>query len=173
MAGIYLGPMVVERDIALLLIYPRWVKRQMEKYFKTKRGFIVIFLLIFTLNNISIFSSILSGFLIILPPFAAILTGLNVAIISYELMGWQGIFHILVNPVAWLEFPAAWLGFALAFQLAQVQLTGPDLQATLTLFNSFLPVYLKYIMTLLLAAAILETVLIVLAEKFEDDGGEQ
>jgi len=168
LVGINTGPIVVEKNIRWLMAYPLLMKRLMEKYFKTKRAFIILFLIIFSLNNLSLFTSFLSGFLVILPPIAAFITGLNVAIISFELMGWQGIWHILVNPVAWLEFPAAWLSFAMGFRLSEGLLTNGSVQMTADTFISLLPIYFKYVFTLLLLAALLEAALIVFAEKIND-----
>jgi hypothetical protein len=166
--GINTGPIVVEKNIRWLMAYPLFMKRMMEKYFKTKSAFIILFLIIFSLNNVSLFTSLLSGFLVILPPIAAFITGLNVAIISFELMGWQGIWHILVNPVAWLEFPAAWLSFAMGFRLSETLLMNGSLQMTIDEFMALLPIYFKYVFTLLLVAALLEAALIVFAEKIND-----
>lgn len=168
LAGIYSGPVVVEKNIRWLMTYPLYMKLLMEKYFKTKRAFIFLFLIIFSLNNLSLFTSFLSGFLIILPPIVAFITGLNVAIISFELMGWQGIWQILVNPVAWLEFPAAWLSFAMGFRLSETMVTKGSFQMTIDKFSSLLPIYFKYVFALLLLAALLETALIVIAEKIND-----
>lgn len=168
LVGINSGPIVVERNIQWLMAYPLLMKRLMEKYFKTKRAFAILFLLILGLNNLSLFSSFLSGFLVILPPIAAFLTGLNVAIISFELMGWQGIWQILVNPVAWIEFPAAWLSFALGFRLSETILIKGSLQMTIDTFIALLPIYFKYVFILLLLAALLEAALIVFAEKIND-----
>lgn len=166
--GINTGPIVVEKNIRWLMAYPLLMKQLMEKYFKTKSAFIVLFLIIFSLNNLSLFTSFLSGFLVILPPIAAFVTGLNVAIISFEVMGWQGIWHILVNPVAWLEFPAAWLSFGLGFRLSETLLKSGSLQTTIDKFISLLPIYFKYVFTLLLLAGLLEAALIVFAEKIND-----
>jgi len=171
--GIYLGPEVVNRDIRWLLVYPRWMKRLMEKYFKRSRGFIIVFLTIFLLNNFSLFTSYVSGFLVILPPLAVFFTGLNVSIISYDLMGWKGIWQILVNPVAWLEFPAAWISFTLAFQLAEAQWTYQNFNYTIKIFELYLPLYLKYVVGLLFLAALLETALIMLVEKMKIDDETQ
>jgi len=169
MIGLYLGPLAGEREIAILLKYPRWMLRMMERYFKSDYNFIIIFLLIFTLNNISLFSSFVSGFLIIGPPIAAFLTGFNVAAISFEMMGWRGVWHILLNPVAWLEFPAAWMSFALGFELAEMQFTAKDWSKTLELWNTLWPIYLKYVLALLLIAAVLEAALIVFSRRFPDE----
>lgn len=166
--GIYAGPAVVERNIRWLMAYPLWMKRMMEKYFKSRQAFFVLFLIIFSLNNLSLFTSFISGFLVIFPPIAAFLTGLNVSIISFEMLGWRGVWQILVNPVAWLEFPAAWLSFAMAFRLAETMLVNGGLQATVDKFIALLPIYFKYVFTLLLLAALLETALIIFAEKIND-----
>jgi len=170
--GIYFGPNVVEKNYNWLLVYPRWALRTMEKYFGQKRSFLLTFLVIFILNNFSIFVSVISGFLIILPPIAAFLTGLNVSIVSYEMLGWKGIWHILVNPVAWLEFPAAWIGFSFGFSIAGVQLTNLNFHLAFDKFEVLLPLYAKYVVSLLLVAAILETTLIMFAENFRNNEDE-
>lgn len=171
--GIYAGPSVVEKNIRWLMAYPLWTKNKMEKYFQSKRAFIVLFLIIFSLNNLSLSISFLSGFLVILPPVAAFLTGLNVSIISYEMLGWRGIWQILVNPIAWLEFPAAWLSFAMGFRLAETVLLNGSWQMAVDEFNALLPFYFKFVFTLLFLAALLEAAMIVYAEKINDgNGGE-
>lgn len=169
MLGIYAGPYAAEKEITFLLKYPRWMLRLMQRYFNPDYPIPVIFLLIFLLNNLSLFGSFASGFLVIFPPLTAFLTGFNVAVIMFEMMGWRGIWQILVNPVAWLEFPASWISFSLAFRLAESQLAQFRFAETLALFRELLPVYLKYVGGLLLLAALLETLLIVIARRFPED----
>lgn len=169
MIGIYLGPVAAEREMTFLLKYPRWMLNLMNRYFKSGYNFLIIFLLILFLNNLSLFSSFISGFVVIGPPLAAFLTGFNVAVISYEMMGWRGVWHILMNPVAWLEFPAAWISFGLGFELAKKQVAQFNWQVAFELFNSLWPVYLKYVFILLFLAAVLETVMIVFMRRFPDE----
>jgi len=169
MFGLYLGPVVVEKEITFLLRYPRAIMRLMERYFKPDYNFITVFLIILILNNISLFGSFVSGFLIVGPPVAAFLTGFNVAVISFEMLGWRGIWHILLNPVAWLEFPAAWISFALGFELVKAQLTGSEWHHALKAFETLWPVYAKYVFVMLLFSAVLETALIVFARRFPDE----
>jgi len=169
MIGIYAGPHAAEKEITFLLKYPRWMLRLMQRYFKPDYPFPVIFLLIFLLNNLSLFGSFVSGFLVIVPPLAAFLTGFNVAVIMFEMMGWRGIWQILVNPVAWLEFPASWISFSLGFRLAEAQLARFQLQETLAFFRELWPVYFKYVGGMLLLAAALETLLIIIARRFPED----
>ncbi len=164
--GIYVAPVVVEREISWLLWYPRKMRRFMEKLLARKIPVVLIFLLIFTLNNISLFSSFLSGFLVVGPFVSAFLTGLNVAIVSYEMMGWQGVWQILVNPVAWLEFPAAWLSFAMGIKLAVVTVQG-GWQPAYAEFELLLPYYLKLVVLLLFIAGVLETALIRIMERLQ------
>ncbi len=168
-AGIYAGPIAVEKELRWLLRYPRWLFRLMERYFKTDFHFLLIFFLIFVLNNISLFSGFLSGFLIAGPVLAAFLTGFNVSVVTFEMMGWQGIWHILTNPVAWLEFPAAWVSFGLGFQLAEVQLVQFNGPETFEVFSILWPIYLKYVAGLLFFAAVIETGMIVISRRFMDD----
>ena len=164
--GIYIAPAVVEKEVTFLLWYPRKMRRFMEKLLARKLPIVFIFLLIFTLNNLSLFSSFIAGFIVIGPFLSAFLTGLNVAIVSYEMMGWQGVWQILVNPVAWLEFPAAWLSFAMGIKLAVVTLSG-GWNSAVQEFELLLPYYLKLVVLLLFVAGILETALIRIMERFQ------
>ena len=167
--GLYLAPTIVEKKINWLLIYPRWVARVIEKYFSIRWGFLPLFIIIFVLNNISLFSGFISGFTILLPIFMAFLTGLHVAIVGYDILGWQGIWQLLVNPVAWLEFPAAWLSFGMGIRISTILLETKSYSKAFSIFEDLLPLYFKYVFFLLLLAALLETGLIIWADKHKDD----
>ncbi len=169
LVGIYVGPVIVEKGWSLLLKYPRWLFRLMQRYLDVRFRFVYLFLIIVLLNNISLFGSFAAGFLIIVPPAAAFFTGFNVAVITYDIAGWKGIWHMLFNPVAWLEFPAAWLSFSLGFQLAEIQLRHWHWSDTYRRFVSLVPIYLKYVFTLLILAALLESAMIVIARKYDDE----
>ena len=166
--GIYLAPTIVDKNIKWMLVYPRWVKKVMEKYFSASWGFFLLFFLLLLLNNISLFSGFLSGFLIIFPLILAFLTGFHVAVIGYELMGWRGIWYLLVNPVAWLEFPAAWISFALGLSLSIEWISQGTISAVLEKFYVLLPLYFKYVFSLLVLAGIIESFLIIIAERQKD-----
>ncbi len=167
LAGLYVAPAVVEKKMNWLLVYPRWMGRIMERYFSASWGFLPVFLIILFLNNVSLFGGFLSGFLIVLPLLGVFLTGLNVSVIAYDLMGWQGVWQILVNPVAWLEFPAAWISYALGFRLAEAAIHSQSVSRTFFEFKQLLPIYLKYVFPLLFVAALLESFLIMLAERYK------
>ena len=166
--GIYCAPSIVDKNIRWLLVYPRWVAKLMEKYFSARWGFLQIFLIILILNNVSLFLGFASGYLIILPFLFAFLTGFHIAVIGYDLMGWQGIWHLLVNPIAWLEFPAAWISFGMGFRLAFTVFRYHNIEIINEVFRLLLPLYFKYVFTLLLIAALLESVLIIVAERHKD-----
>ncbi len=167
--GIYLAPIIVEKKINWLLIYPRWVAKVIEKYFSTRWGFIPLFIIILVLNNLSLFSGFISGFTIIFPFIMAFLTGLHVAIVGYDIMGWQGIWQLLVNPVAWLEFPAAWLSFGMGIRISIALVNTKSFPTAFQYFQNLLPLYFKYVFILLILAALLESGLIIWAEKHKDD----
>jgi hypothetical protein len=167
--GIYLAPTIVEKDIKWLLKYPRWVGRLIQKYFSARWGFLTLFVIILVLNNLSLFFGFVSGFIIILPYLIAFLTGFHVAVVGYDLMSWQGIWHLLVNPVAWLEFPAAWISFGMGIHLSNTIITAKNFDEALRLFEQLLPIYIKYVFILLTVAALLESLLIRWAEKFKND----
>ena len=169
LGGIYFGPVAVDNEVTSLLRYPRWIRRVMEQYFRPEAMAVLIFGIIFFLNNFSLFASFLSGVFIFFPILAAFFTGFNVAVISYELAGWQGIWQVLVNPVAWLEFPAAWMSFALGLQLAEVQLGSVPPAETMQAITELAPTYFTYVLPLLLIAAILETVIIKMSSRFMDE----
>ncbi len=168
-AGMYFGPVAVEKDIQWLLRYPRWLLRLTQRYFTENMSAFAIFLLIFVLNNLSMMTGFLSGLLVVLPPVAAFLTGFNVAVVSFELLGWKGIWQVLINPVAWLEFPAAFISFSMAFSLAEAHLIDSSWHYVFSTLNALWPLYLKYVVTLLVAAAGLETGLIVLGRHLPKD----
>jgi hypothetical protein len=166
--GIYLAPFIVDRDIKWLLLYPRWVKGIMEKYFSGKWGFFPIFLLILFLNNISLFTGFISGLLLLPPVLLIFLTGFHVAVIGYDLMGWEGIWHLLVNPVAWVEFPAAWISFGLGLRLSTEWISKGSISPVLATFYQLAPLYFKYVFSLLVIAGIIESFLIIIAERHKD-----
>jgi hypothetical protein len=167
-AGIYFAPVIVDKNIHWLLVYPRWIAKLMEKYFSTRWGFITIFLIILILNNFSLFFGFISGFTVIFPLILAFFTGFHVAVIGYDLMGWQGIWHLLVNPVAWLEFPASWISFGMGLRLSAELINTGSLNKTYILFKIMLPLYFKYVFVLLLIAGLLESGMIIWVEKNKD-----
>ena len=167
-AGIYVAPNIVEKNIKWLLVYPRWVSRLIEKYFSTNWGFLTIFFIVFILNNFSLFTGFISGFLVICPFIFAFLTGFHVAVIGYDLMGWKGIWYLLINPVAWFEFVAAWINFGMGIKLAISVITGSSTDQE-SILHLLLPLYLKYVMVLLLVAAILESSFILWAQKHKNN----
>ena len=167
LAGIYLGPYVVEKDIHILLAYPRWMAAFMEKYMGKSWNVILIFFIILLLNNLSLFGAMLSGFTIILPPVYAFLTGLNISIISFEMMGWKGLWHMLVNPIAWLEFPAAWLSLAFGIKISTIFFTS-NFSAAIVMWKELLPLYFKYVFSLLVIAAIIESFMIHIIDRFRE-----
>ncbi len=169
LAGIYTAPWLAEKNIGWLLAYPRWIAGLMQKYFSARWGFLLVFAIILLLNNLSLFMGFVSGYFVILPVILAFLTGMNVAVIGYDMMGWQGIWHLLVNPVAWLEFPAAWLSFGLGIRLAHSMILYRNFAMVSKIFGNLLPLYFKYVFTLLFIAALLESALIVWAEKHKDE----
>ncbi len=169
MVGVYFAPAIVDRNIRWMLVYPRWVARLIEKYFSGRWGFLTIFFVIIILNNISLFSSMISGYLIFLPFLMAFFTGFHVAVIGYDMMGWQGIWHLLVNPVAWLEFPAAWISLGMGMRISAVIISSGNFSMAHEVSRVFLPLYVKYVLVLLIIAGLLETALIRWAEKHKDN----
>ncbi|GAB4340061.1 MAG: hypothetical protein Kow0037_25670 [Calditrichia bacterium] len=168
LAGIYSAPHAAEKQINWLFAYPRWVLIIMNRFIEKRWGFFPLFLVIFSLNNLSLFSGLLSGYLIVLPLVISFFTGFHVAAISYELEGWKGVWQTLVNPIAWLEFPAAWISFGMGLKLSVAILLNKNWAAASSQLSLLLPLYLKYCIGLLLIAGLLESALIVLARKLDE-----
>jgi hypothetical protein len=124
--------------------------------------------LILFLNNISLFTGFISGFLFFPTVILIFLTGLHVAVIGYDLMGWEGIWHLLVNPVAWIEFPAAWISFGLGLRLSTEWISKGSMSQVLDIFYQLAPLYFKYVFSLLVIAGIIESFLIIFAERHKD-----
>jgi len=70
--------------------------------------------------------------------------------------------------LAWLEFPASWISFGMGLRLAVVSLQYRSYAVTKQIFSNILPLYFKYVFTLLVIAAIIESLLIVIAERNKD-----
>lgn len=166
--GFYSAPNIIGRKVNWMLAYPRWMGEWMEKHFSAGWGFPRVFITILVLNNVSLFTGYLSGFAVVLPLIFAFYTGFNIAVIGYERMGWEGIWQLLVNPVAWLEFPACWISYAMGMRLGWGVLFPAKDQSVSALFVSLFPLYFKYVFSLLVVAALLETALIMFIRRNDD-----
>ena len=158
--GIVVAPQVLNRDIQFLIKFPAYVFKTLIRYIEQESKTFSLFILIFSFNTFSLFLDFLSGWGFQLPFIFAFLTGLNIAIIAFKLGGYSGILALIMNPVALLELPAAWLSLAWGIKLGQaVRLYGYS-EKTFIVFQQGVDTFVFLVIPLLAIAAILEAVLI-------------
>ncbi|MBN1348772.1 stage II sporulation protein M [candidate division KSB1 bacterium] len=155
-AGLASAPLVIKKNIALLIKYPEWVYSVLKRYLEREKGFFSLFKLIFTLNALSLFLDFVSGWGVVFPFLLAYLTGLNIAIIAYKMGGSTGIITLILNPVAFFELPAAWFALTFGMQLSRVIWSGDGLAAVATQFKSGLDGFMYLTIPLLLLSGIIE-----------------
>ncbi len=151
---------VARFDVEVLTWYPLWVWRKVKEAIDPDDPWLKLFVFLFTFNSVSLLANFLSGFLVVLPLVFAVLLGLNIGVIAMEEAGGWGLFAMTaLNPVAWIELPAAWTSLAIGFQLAETLLER-GVGAAAAEFPALAEVYLYVVLPLLLAAALLESTLI-------------
>lgn len=155
---------VTKHDVSLLTWYPLRVWRRVREAISPEDPWAKLFLFLLTFNATSLLVNFLSGFLVVLPPAFAFLLGINVGVISVEEAGAAGLLALVVNPVAWLELPAAWVSVAIGTQLGlEVLSDGPS--GAFSAFPELAEVYLYVVLPLLVTAALLEASMIRLFEQ--------
>ena len=159
-AGLWLAPLVVERDIRPLLCYPLWIWRRVQHWIQPQDSFLRMIMIITLLNATSLLGNILSGLMGVLPFVFAFLVGLHVGVIVIkETNRWAPI-AVILNPVAFLELPATWISLAIGMELGLFQLHHFSLSRVFPLLRQGLLVYGTLILPLLLVAAFTEVLLI-------------
>jgi len=170
-AGVVFAPFVVKKEIRLLLRYPLWVWGVIKRHLDLGAPFFKLWVLIFSLNSLSLFCNLVSGFSIILPPLFAFLLGIHIAIISLKEMGKLRLVFLILNPVSLFELPAAWISLSLGMRF------GRDLYLSkyanvLSLFEQNFTGYLFLVLPLLAIAGFVEVSLIkALGKRMAVDSG--
>ena len=168
--GYALAPTAYFKKVKWLTAYPFFIIHLMDRYFKTDWHPVFIFFLLLTLNSFSLFTNILSGIVPGLPLVFAVLLGINIGVVLYHTVGGELYYPALLNPVAMIELPTAWISLALAFEMNLMG--GFDLPVVT--FGQSMQYFWATILPLLVIAAIIETGLIVFSRRFEaDDSGEE
>jgi len=166
--GYVLAPTVYYKKVKWLTAYPFFIIHLMDKYFKKDWPALTIFIVIFCLNSISLFINLLSGWGILLPFILIIYTGLNIGVVMYHTLEGKFYYASLLNPVAILELPAAWISVAMGIQFGLNRISSLSLYETIS-FSKYVDYFLYTVLPLLFIAAIIETVLIIVARKQEAD----
>lgn len=153
--GFFSSPLVVRYEIQILMKYPMWILKMMKNHFSLEWSFLKTGAVIFSLNSFSLLLNILSGFGVVLPSLFAVFLGINVGVIVYVTSGWKGTFSSFVNPVALLEFAAAWISLSVGFEIGKSILAS---RFSLDQLYVSISIYIFVILPLLFIACIIETV---------------
>ena len=166
--GYALAPTVYYKKISWLLAYPMWMANKIEDLMNKKWHPAALFLFIFSLNSISLGIDFISGIVPLLPVLFAVWTGLNIGLITYHTLDGEFFFAAILNPVALIELPAAFIAFTLAFQY-NLNIFNVHFSAlSAPSFSAYLHLFLVVVLPLLFIAGILETWLIFYSKKMED-----
>ncbi len=167
--GYALAPTVYYKKIKWLTAYPFYIIKLMDTFFKRKHHPIKIFIIIFTLNTVSLLINLLSAWAVILPFLLVIYLGVNIGVVMYHSLEGRFYYLGLLNPVAMLELPAAWLSIAMSIQFSLTHFFNNSELAVLE-FSTYLLHFLYTIIPILFLAGIIETILISKTKKNQDLG---
>ena len=161
--GYAIAPTAYFKKINVLTAYPFFIIKLMDEFFDKKHHPVKIFLILFSLNSLSLFLNLISAWGVILPFIFILYMGINIGVVMYHSL--QGKFYYagLLNPVAVLELPAAWLSITMAIQFSLQNFFGSSFLPEIS-FGQYLIYFLYTIIPILFLAGIIETVLIVISE---------
>jgi uncharacterized membrane protein SpoIIM required for sporulation len=165
--GYAFAPTAYYKKIKWLTIYPFYVIKLMDVFFKRKHHPIKIFLIIFVLNTASLLINLLSAWGIILPFLVVIYLGVNIGVVMYHSLNGKFYYLGLLNPVALLELPAAWLSITMSIQFSLTNFFNNSDLVPVD-FLTYLLYFLYTIIPLLVVAGIIETILISTTTKDKD-----
>jgi hypothetical protein len=162
--GYALAPTAYYKKVKWLTAYPFFVIKLMDSFFKKRQASLKIFIILFLINSLSLFINLISAWAIVLPVFLIIYMGLNVGIVIYHSLEGRFYYGGLLNPVALLELPAAWLSIAMAIQFSLTHYFKIGSLKILA-FSVYLEYFVYTVLPLLLIAGLIETILIALGTK--------
>jgi hypothetical protein len=168
MVGYALAPTVHYKNIKWLTAYPLWMEKVLEKLLGKKWNSILMFLFIFILNLLSLFIDLLSGLVLFVPLIMALWMGLNIGIITYNMLNGRFFYSALFNPVSMFELPAAFIALSLAFQLNLASLGSTLIPIEKISFSLYFNAFLSLVVPLLALSGIIETFALHISKKFDD-----
>jgi uncharacterized membrane protein SpoIIM required for sporulation len=157
--GVFSASIVVKKEVRVLLWYPLWIWGLIKRHIDLGARFFRLWALIFSLNSVSLFCNVVSGFSIILPPLFAFLLGIHIVIISLKEMGKVRLVFLILNPVSLFELPAAWISLSLGMRFGR-DLYLSNYTNVLSLFERSLMGYFFLVLPLLAIAGFIEVSLI-------------
>lgn len=166
--GYAFAPTAYYKKVKWLTVYPFFMIKIMDKYFKQNWSPMIIFIVILILNTISLSINLISGWGIILPFLFVVYMGINIGVVMYHSLEGHYYYISLLNPVALLELPAAWISIAMAIQFSLTKYFGANFLDHIR-FSQYLNYFYMTVIPLLIIAALIETFLIVFARKREQD----
>jgi len=162
--GYVFAPTAYYKNIRWLIAYPMFVVRIMDQFLKVSHHPLKIFIIVMSLNTVSLFLNLLSGWGVILPYLFIIYMGINIGVVMYHTLEGEFYYLELVNPVAMIELPAAWLSISMAIQFNLTSFWGntslPQIE-----FSRYFTYFLVLVIPMLFLAGVLETILIKFGEK--------
>jgi uncharacterized membrane protein SpoIIM required for sporulation len=168
--GYAFAPTAYYKKIKWLTAYPFYIIKVMDSFFKKKHHPLKIFMIIFLLNSFSLFINLISAWGVILPFLVIIYMGINIGIVMYHSLGGKFYYLGLLNPVAILELPAAWLSITMSIQFS-LSFFFHDTSIASQPFSEYVLYFISTVVPLLFVAGVIETFLIVKASmnnKLED-----
>jgi len=168
MVGYALAPTVHFKKIKWLLAYPLWIERVLEKILGEKWNSLLMFLFIFILNVISLFIDLLSGLILFIPLIMALWMGLNIGIVTYNMLNGRFFYSALFNPVTLFELPAAFISLTLAFQLNLASLNTTLFVLNDVSFSLYFNTFIILVIPLLIISGIIETIALHVSKNFDD-----
>lgn len=164
--GYALAPTAYYKKIQWLTAYPFFIIKLMDQFFEKKHHPLKIFFILISLNTLSLFLNLLSAWGVVLPFLFVIYMGINIGIVMYHSLEGRYYYLGLLNPVALLELPAAWLSIAMAIQFSLTHYFNLTGFATIS-FNQYLKYFTMTVLPLLFIAGVVETILITKVEKMD------
>jgi len=165
--GYAVAPTVYYKHIKWLLAYPMWMAEKMDDWARKKWNGYLLFFFLFSMNTLSLTLDLLSGWVLFLPVVFAIWTGLNVGVITYHTLHGDFYYASLINPVVFIELPAALLAFSMALQMNLSMLIPQDSGTSPASFSQYLVLFLITVLPMLFISGIVESALIIYARKLD------
>jgi len=168
--GYAIAPTAYYKKIKWLTAYPFFIIKLMDAFFKKKHHPLKIFFIIFFLNTFSLFFNLISAWGVVLPYLFVVYMGINIGVVMYHSLEGKFYYMGLLNPVAIIELPAAWLSITMAIQFSLKNFMKISFLPKLG-FTDYVNYFLATIIPLLFFAGIIETILIVKGKKNENSIG--
>ena len=162
--GYAIAPTAYYKKIKWLTVYPFFIIKLMDAFMQKKHHAFKFFFIIFFLNSISLFLNLVSAWGVLLPFIFILYMGVNIGVVMYHSLEGKFYYVGLLNPVAILELPAAWLSITMAIQFSLKNFMQASFLPAIS-FAKYVDYFLYTIIPLLIIAAIIETIMIVKGEK--------